>query len=79
LEVLRGMRSKKPGLPVLIVTAAAKVEERVRGLDAGADDCVAKPFVFAKLSARIRAVLGRGSPFPAPRLSSKSGSLYWTP
>ena len=61
LEVLRGIRSKKPDLPVLIVTAAAKVEERVRGLDAGADDYVAKPFVFAELSARIRAVLRRGS------------------
>jgi DNA-binding response OmpR family regulator len=61
LEVLRGIRSKKPDLPVLIVTAAARVEERVRGLDAGADDYVAKPFVFAELSARIRAVLRRGS------------------
>jgi len=62
LEVLRGIRSKKPDLPVLIVTAAAKVEERVPGLNAGADDYVAKPFVFAELSARIRAVLRRGSP-----------------
>ena len=61
LEVLRGIRSKKPDLPVLILTADAKVEERVRGLDAGADDSVAKPFVFAELSARIRAVLRRGS------------------
>ncbi len=61
LEVLRGIRSKKQGLPVLIVAAAAKVEELVRGLDAGADDYVAKPFVFAELSARIRAVLRRGS------------------
>jgi len=61
LEVLRGIRSKKPDLPVLIVTAAAKVEERVPGLNAGADDYVAKPFVFAELSARIRAVLRRGS------------------
>ncbi len=61
LEVLRGIRSKKQDLPVLIVTAAAKVEERVRGLDAGADDYVAKPFVFAELSARIRSVLRRGS------------------
>src|SRR6266478_10261225 len=61
LEVLRGIRSKKQDLPVLIVTAAAKVEELVRGLDAGADDYVAKPFVFAELSARIRAVLRRDS------------------
>ncbi len=64
LEVLRGIRSKKPDLPVLIITGATKVEERVRGLDAGADDYVSKPFVFAELSARIRAVLRRGSRLP---------------
>ena len=61
LEVLRGIRSKKPDLPVLIITGASKVEERILGLDAGADDYVSKPFVFAELSARIRAVLRRGS------------------
>jgi DNA-binding response OmpR family regulator len=60
LDVLRGIRAKKPDLPVLIVTGAALVEERVRGLDAGADDYLSKPFVFAELSARIRAVLRRG-------------------
>ena len=60
LEVLRMIRAKKPDLPVLIVTAAVQVEERVRGLDAGADDYLSKPFVFAELSARIRAVLRRG-------------------
>jgi two-component system, OmpR family, copper resistance phosphate regulon response regulator CusR len=61
LDVLRKIRAKKPELPVLIVTGAAMVEERVRGLDAGADDYVAKPFAFAELAARIRAVLRRGS------------------
>jgi two-component system copper resistance phosphate regulon response regulator CusR len=61
LDVLRGIRSKRPDLPVVIVTAATMVEERVRGLDAGADDYVAKPFVFAELAARIRAVLRRGT------------------
>jgi DNA-binding response OmpR family regulator len=61
LDVLRVIRSKKPDLPVLIVTGATMVEERVRGLDAGADDYIAKPFAFAELSARIRAVLRRGS------------------
>ncbi len=59
LEVLREIRSKKPDLPVLIVTGSAMVEERVRGLDAGADDYLAKPFAFAELAARIRAVLRR--------------------
>jgi len=61
LDVLRGIRSKRPDLPVVIVTAATMVEERVRGLDAGADDYVAKPFAFAELAARIRAVLRRGT------------------
>jgi DNA-binding response OmpR family regulator len=61
LDVLRGIRSKKPDLPVVIVTGASMVEERVRGLDAGADDYIAKPFAFSELAARIRAVLRRGS------------------
>ena len=61
LDVLRGIRSMKPDLPVMIMTAASQVEERVRGLDAGADDYLAKPFAFAELAARIRAVLRRGS------------------
>jgi two-component system copper resistance phosphate regulon response regulator CusR len=61
LDVLRNIRAKKPDLPVLIVTAASLVEERVRGLDAGADDYVAKPFAFAELAARIRAVLRRNN------------------
>ena len=53
LDVLRGIRSKRPYLPVVMVTDASMVEERVRGLDAGADDYVAKPFAFAELAARI--------------------------
>jgi len=61
LEVLRNIRSLKPDLPVLIVTGAAPVEERVLGFEAGADDLVAKPFAFAELVARIRALLRRGN------------------
>jgi DNA-binding response OmpR family regulator len=61
LDVLRGIRSRKPDLPVMVVTGSSMVEERVRGLDAGADDYVAKPFAFAELAARIRAVLRRGN------------------
>ena len=61
LDVLRSIRSQKPDLPVVVVTCSSGVEERVRGLDAGADDYVAKPFAFAELAARIRAVLRRGS------------------
>ena len=61
LDVLRTVRSRKPDLPVLIVAGSSLVEDRVRGLDAGADDYLAKPFVFAELVARIRAVLRRGN------------------
>ena len=61
LDVLRKIRAKKPDLPVLMVTAASLAEDRVRLLDAGADDSLAKPFAFAELAARIRAVLRRGS------------------
>jgi len=61
LDVLREIRLKRPDIPVMMVTGASMVEERVRGLDAGADDYVAKPFAFAELAARIRAVLRRGN------------------
>jgi DNA-binding response OmpR family regulator len=59
LYVLKGIRSKKPDLPVMMVAGTNQVEERVRGLDAGADDYLAKPFAFAELAARIRAILRR--------------------
>jgi DNA-binding response OmpR family regulator len=70
LDLLRGIRSRKPDLPVMVVTGSSMVEERVRGLDAGADDYVAKPFAFAELAARIRAVLGRGNRRQTPSLPS---------
>jgi len=56
--VLRLLRAKGDATPVLMLTALGAVEERVEGLDAGADDYLAKPFAFAELLARIRA-LGR--------------------
>jgi DNA-binding response OmpR family regulator len=60
LDVLRDIRSEKPRLPVLVLTAKSSLEEKVAGLDSGADDYMAKPFAFAELSARIRALLRRG-------------------
>src|SRR5260370_4796041 len=60
LDVLRGIRSKRPDLPVVIVTGASMVEERVRGLDAGADDYLGTPLGFAQLAARTHHVLRRG-------------------
>lgn len=59
LNVLQGIRSKKSDLPVLMVAGGSTVEDRVRGLDAGADDYIVKPFAFSELAARIRAVLRR--------------------
>ncbi len=61
-QVLRDIRSRKPELPVLILSAHAAPEERVAGLNGGADDYMAKPFILAELSARIRALLRRGKP-----------------
>jgi DNA-binding response OmpR family regulator len=61
-EVLRDIRARKPSLPVVILTAKDAVEDRIAGLDSGADDYMVKPFALAELSARLRAVLRRGSP-----------------
>ena len=57
LEVLKTMRRKKDTTPVLLLTARDSVEDRVRGLDLGADDYLVKPFAFEELSARIRVML----------------------
>ena len=59
LEVLATMRSRNRGIPVLVVTARDSVEDRVIGLDAGADDYLVKPFAFAELLARVRALSRR--------------------
>jgi two-component system copper resistance phosphate regulon response regulator CusR len=59
-EVCRRIRSRGLAVPVLMLTARAAVDERVEGLDAGADDYVAKPFHFSELVARVRALLRRG-------------------
>ena len=61
-QVLRDIRAKKAFLPVLILTAKDALDERVAGLDAGADDYMTKPFALAELSARLRALLRRGAP-----------------
>jgi two-component system response regulator TctD len=59
LEVLRRLRARGSRTPVLIVTARSEVSDRVRGLDLGADDYLAKPFEIDELEARIRALLRR--------------------
>jgi two-component system response regulator MprA len=62
LAVCRRLRAKGLGLPILILTARDAVEDRVAGLDAGADDYLVKPFAAEELLARIRALLRRGAP-----------------
>lgn len=61
LEVLRRLRSRQSTLPVLILTAADSVEQRVKGLDLGADDYMAKPFALSELEARARALTRRAA------------------
>ncbi len=61
-EVLRRLRARNSRLPVLMLTALDSVNDRVRGLDAGADDYLAKPFALEELLARLRALLRRMAP-----------------
>lgn len=60
LEVLRRLRARRSPSPVLILTARDRLEDRVAGLDMGADDYLAKPFELAELEARVRALIRRG-------------------
>jgi len=59
-QVLREIRNKGKQLPVLFLTARDQVEDRVKGLESGADDYLVKPFAFSELLARVRALLRRG-------------------
>ncbi len=61
LEVLRKLRARNSLLPVMILTAADSIEQRVKGLDLGADDYMAKPFALSELEARVRALTRRGN------------------
>jgi DNA-binding response OmpR family regulator len=69
LDVLAELRRAGDTTPVLVLTARDTVTDRVSGLDAGADDYVVKPFAFAELLARVRALLRRGRPDLPSRLS----------
>jgi two-component system OmpR family response regulator len=62
IELCRMLRAAGRWSPILMLTARADVEDRIRGLDAGADDYLAKPFSFAELTARLRALVRRGTP-----------------
>lgn len=64
LKVLERIRSRRTGPPVLILSARGQVDDRVKGLEHGADDYLTKPFAFVELLARVRALLRRGQPAP---------------
>lgn len=59
-ELLKQLRANKSALPVLVLTGRLSIEDRVHGLDLGADDYLTKPFSFSELAARVRALLRRG-------------------
>ena len=63
LEVLRALRAAGSAVPVLLLTARSQVEDRIQGLDLGADDYLPKPFAMAELLARVRAMLRRKESF----------------
>ena len=68
LTLLRELRSKGDGIPVLVLTARDAVADRVRGLDSGADDYLVKPFDLDELTARVRALLRRRAGRSEPML-----------
>lgn len=75
IEVLTKLRSERISTPILLLTAKAEVDDRVAGLDAGADDYLAKPFAISELLARLRAMLRRKREFQPDILEFKSVTL----
>ncbi len=73
LEVCQNIRTKNINTPVLMLTAKDQIEDRVKGLDTGADDYLVKPFAFMELLARVRALLRREAGSKSPEL--KVGEL----
>ena len=68
IEILAALRQRGLKTPVLVLTARDSLTDRVQGLDAGADDYLVKPFAFAELLARLRALVRRGRASESPRL-----------
>jgi DNA-binding response OmpR family regulator len=75
LSVLREIRKAKVKTPILMLTAKGSVEDKIKGLDYGADDYLAKPFAMAELMARIRSLLRRASDHRDPLLTISDVSL----
>ncbi len=75
LEVLRRLRGRHTPIPVLILTAKDTVEDRIKGLDAGADDYLVKPFDMGELTARLRALIRRASGKATSSLTARGVEL----
>jgi len=69
MDILKAVRKKNVQTPVIILTARSDLDEKLHGLDSGADDYLTKPFAMTELKARIRAVTRRGSPNPQAGLT----------
>ena len=70
LEVLRRLRERGDDVPVCVLSARDEIDDRVRGLEAGADDYVVKPFALEEVTARLHALLRRRPPVPGARLEA---------
>lgn len=77
LQVLQRLRSRKSAIPVLLLTARDTVDDRIQGLDSGADDYLVKPFDMGELAARLRALLRRSGGNASPAL--QAGALTLDP
>jgi two-component system, OmpR family, response regulator len=75
LSIIRALREKRNALAVIVLSARAAVDDRVLGLEAGADDYLTKPFSFAELSARVSALMRRTAPVAAAPLKLEAGDL----
>jgi len=79
LEVCRQVRAHDPGVPILMLTALGETDDKIRGLDAGADDYLVKPFAFAELLARLRALVRRRTDAPAATAPLRLADLTLDP
>ncbi|WP_223649619.1 response regulator transcription factor [Hymenobacter psoromatis] len=79
LEVCRQVRAHDPGVPILMLTALGETDDKIRGLDAGADDYLVKPFAFAELLARLRALVRRRTDAPATAAALRLADLTLDP
>lgn len=70
IVVCQELRARKVSMPILMLTAKDSIEDRVTGLDSGADDYLTKPFAFSELLARVRALMRRDLLFKAPKLQA---------